>query len=309
MLVVRAIRPDELDWFVGLDPNASGFDETLRGLWADGSGRPGWTLVAEADGRPIGRAALFTEPLGCGLATREGRLAGLWLDFDAPGHAAAGSELLDAVAHVARGATPFVERRLNPEVHRDVERWRAILERGGFSLFQEKEGFTWIDDGGELPAPRRLALRSLAEVGPEAYAAAMAAAIPGTLDRNDRFYLDACGAAGWGTEMVGFLEPGDEDAWLLAYRADGMLAGYVAVGRFEEGVGTIIHIGVVPELRGRGLVDELLRAANRAARGRGYRSMLSDVDTQNGPMIAAMTRNGHLPGVRPWHVWAYRRQT
>ena len=25
------------------------------------------------------------------------------------------------------------------------------------------------------------------------------------------------------------------------------------------------------------------------------------------PMLAAMERNGHLPGVRPWHVWAYRR--
>src|SRR5918994_1277941 len=308
MVTIRAIGEDELDAFAALDPCTPGLMGTLRQLWDDGSGRPEWTLLAEDAGRPVARVALFTEPLGCGLDLREGRLAGLWVDRRSPSHADAARLLLDEAADLAAEATPFIERRLNPEVHHDIPFWRSVLERAGFALFHEKEGFVWTDDGGALPGPRRLSFTSLADVGRAAYAAAMAATIPGTLDRNDRFYLEACGAAGWGTEMVGAADPADERGWLLAHEPDGTLAGYVGVGGFEEGVGTIVHIGVVPERRGRGYVDELLVAANRAARELGYRSMLSDVDTDNAPMLAAMDRNGHRPGVRPWHIWAYRRE-
>jgi ribosomal protein S18 acetylase RimI-like enzyme len=307
VLAVRAIGEDELDWFVGLDPDAPGLRETISEAWADGSGRPEWTIVVERAGRPIGRVALVTEPLGCDLPIQEGRLAGLWLDRTAGDRRPAAIELCDAAARLARGLTPFIERRLNPEVHRDREDWRHLLEAAGFALFQEKEGFVWTDDGAVLPEPARLAFRSVATVGRDAYAAAMAATIGGTLDRNDRFYLEACGPAGWGRQMVEFLQPDDEPAWLLAYEPEGALAGYVAVGAFEGDLGTIAHIGVVPERRGRGYVDELLRAAAGAARARGYRRMLSDVDTLNAPMLAAMERNGHQRGVRPWHVWAYRR--
>ena len=306
VLTVRAIREDELDWFVGLDPDAPGFEATIRELWASGDGAPDWTLVAERDAQPVGRVALYTEPLGCGLPIREGRLAGLWLDWSDGNHLAVARELLDAVTRLASGRTPFVERRLNPEVHADLDRWGEVLEESGFDLFQEKRGFTWTDPGGDLPLAR-LRYRSLSEVGRVAYAEAMGEAIQGTLDRNDRFYLDACGPAGWGRQMVQFAEPDDEAGWLLAYEDDGALAGYVAVGPFEEGLGTIVHIGVVPDRRGQGYVDDLLRAAARAARGQGFSRMLSDVDTLNAPMLAAMGRNGHLPGVRPWHVWAYRR--
>ena len=307
MLTVRAIGDEELDWFVGLDPGSPEVGDTVRELWNDGSGAPAWTLVAERDGRPVGRVALFTEPMGCELPIREGRLAGIWLDWEDSDHHTAARELLDAATELARGRTPFIERRLNPEVHDDLDRWRRVLEGSGFILFQEKAGFTWTDPGRDLP-PTTLRYRSLAEVGRTEYAEAMAAAIPGTLDRNDRFYVEKCGPAGWGRQMVEFAEPGDEAGWLLADDENGR-AGYVAVGAFDEGLGTIVHIGVVPDRRGRGYVDDLLRAAARAARSLGYGRMLSDVDTLNAPMLAAMERNGHLPEVRPWHVWAYRRAT
>ena len=182
-----------------------------------------------------------------------------------------------------------------------------MLTDAGFTLFQEKAGFVWTDDGGVQALPERLEFRSIAEVGSEAFARAMGAVIAGTLDRNDRWYREACGPEGWGREMVGALEPGGEDGWLLATEPEGTLAGYVAVGGFEPSVATIVHVGVAPERRGRGYIDELLRAANSAARRLGYRSMLSDVDVLNAPMLAAMERNGHVPGARPWHVWVMRR--
>jgi hypothetical protein len=53
--------------------------------------------------------------------------------------------------------------------------------------------------------------------------------------------------------------------------------------------------------------EDLLRAANLAARERGMSAMLSDTDTHNHPMMAAFVRAGHHPGLRPWHVWHHRR--
>ncbi len=307
MISVRPVASDELAWLTALDPDAPEFEAQLRAIWDDGAGRPDWTLVAEDEGRPLARGALWIEPLGCGLSTVEGRIAGLWLDWRAPAHGEAAAALLDAIAELARPVTPFIERRLNPEVHARVADWRSVLEAARFGVFHEKEGFVWTDAGQPLTEPARVRFRPLSEVGRDAFATAMASGIRGTLDRNDRFYVDACGVDGWGREMVGFLEPGDEGSWLLAYEPDGTLAGYVAVGSFEPGVATIVHVGVVPERRGRGYSDDLLAAANLAARRRGDRSILSDVDTENEPMLAAMQRNGHHRGVRPWHVWAYRR--
>lgn len=84
--------------------------------------------------------------------------------------------------------------------------------------------------------------------------------------------------------------------------------GFVLLGAFgEPGVATIVYIGVLPESRGLGYVHELLAAATMAAGERGFERILSDVDTENIPMRAAMGAAGHLPNRRPWHVWHYRR--
>lgn len=308
VVAVRAIAPDELDWFAGLTAELPGIGDQVRDLWEQGSGRPEWTLVATVGDRPIGRLAMFAEAIGCGLSERECRLAGLWLDWTDAARQQAARALFDAVSERARELAPTViERRLNPEIHADIPAWRAVLDVNRFAVFQEKEGFVWTDDGRPLPRPQRLDIRPLAEVGRDAFAAAMARCIVGTLDRNDAYYVERCTPDGWAREMLGYFEDGDESSWLLGYAADGTLAGYVAVGGFDPGVGTIVHVGVTPEWRGQGMIDDLLRAAAIAARERGYRSILSDVDVENAPMLAAMERNGHRAGIRPWHVWVYRR--
>lgn len=81
-------------------------------------------------------------------------------------------------------------------------------------------------------------------------------------------------------------------------------AGFVAVSDFDgSGTATIAFIGSLPEHRGNGHVDDLMAAGTAAAQRNGFTAMLSDVDTENTPMLAAMERAGHHAGVRPWHVW------
>lgn len=307
---MRSITDDELGWFAALSPSAAhGIEAQIRTLWDEGSGRPDWTLIAADRDRPIGRLAMFSEPLGCELPEVECHLAALWLDLGHSERDAAAAELLNRAAELASAVAPtIIERRLNPEVHDQIPMWRSILEANAFHIFQEKEGFVWTDTGQAIPERARLRFRTFNEVGPDAFGDAMAVAIEATLDRNDRYYLERCGPRGWGRQMVEFLKSGDERSWLLGYEADGALVGYVAIGPFEPDTATVAHIGVAPNHRGRGYVDELLAAGTAAARSRGFRSILSDVDTLNAPMIAAMERNGHVRGVRPWHVWAYRRK-
>ena len=129
----------------------------------------------------------------------------------------------------------------------------------------------------------------------------------GTLDRQDRYYASLVGRDGWGPEMLSFLEAEDAPTWLLAFDGSGEVVGYMALGTFDEPTrGTIIHIGVVPESRGRRYIDELLGACNEAALRRGFDRVLSDVDVENRPMLAAMERAGHLASATAWHVHHYR---
>ena len=313
MVTVRHIARSELAAFArlaGATPAAARLETALAEMWAAGESRPEWCFVAERDGRAAGRLAVAALPLGCGLDIIEHRLTALRLADEGKGGvavAAVAAALLRAAAGALPDGPQTLDARLNAESHPHLAEWRQALERTGFALFQEKQGFLWTDPRGPLTPPARLTWQSLADAGRDAFAAAMALGIAGTLDRNDRHYVGVCGAERWGREMLGYLGPGDEQSWLLARAPDGTLAGYVAVSPFDEpDTATIIHIGVLPEHRGHGYIDELIAAAGRAARARGRGRMLSDVDTENGPMLAAMRRAGHVPDARAWHVWHYR---
>ncbi len=317
MVTVRSIARSELAAFARLAGNgalADRLEADFAEMWRDGESRPEWCLVAE-DGRGmVGRLAIAALPVGCGLTTIEHRLLAPWLADEGAGADESASGLLEAAAAALPPGTQTLDSRLNAESQPHLAAWRSALESGGFGLFQEKQGFVWSDHRGllpgPLPGPSRLGFRSLGEIGRDAYAAAMARGIADTLDRNDRHYVGLCGPDGWGREMLGYIGAGDEASWLVGEDSGGSLAGYVAVSAFDEpDTGTIIHVGVLPEHRGRGYIDELLAAAARTARTRGLRRLLSDVDTENAPMLAAMHRAGHDPDARAWHVWHYRFAT
>ena len=207
---------------------------------------------------------------------------------------------------VARNAGPApVQARLNTARPSHLEQRRAAYEAAGMVLFQEKEGFTWA--GSPVTVPDRLTFSPVHAVGRSAYRDVLARCGKGTLDRNDAWYRRLAGPTNWGSVFMTFCGAGDEDTWLLASLPSGSPVGVVAVSAFgEPGVATVAFIGVVPEQRGHGYVDDLLRAGTAAARDAGYTSMLSDADVLNEPMTAAFVRAGHLPGRRPWHVWHYR---
>ena len=68
MINVRSISADELVAFAALSDDAEGVASLVNGLWTDGTGRPDWTLVAEIDGRAIGRLAARSRGFGVDLS-------------------------------------------------------------------------------------------------------------------------------------------------------------------------------------------------------------------------------------------------
>jgi RimJ/RimL family protein N-acetyltransferase len=53
------------------------------------------------------------------------------------------------------------------------------------------------------------------------------------------------------------------------------------------------YIGVVPEQRGRGYVDDLLAEGTAILAAQGAQVIKADTDTGNGPMAAAFARAGY----------------
>lgn len=309
MMRVRTVR--DLDDFAGAPDDPVGYRDQLSELWQSGRSGPEMCFVIEAGTERLGRVGFRTTPtadsqwLGS-LPPEELFVFGLALpwtaDFLSPGK----QLMRESLASIASSVSPTIlEVRLNAEAHSHVEERRALLEGIGMSLFQEKQGYFWVDDGSAVEVPQRLRFATLAEQGAAAYRTIMAQCGEGTMDRNDRYYWGGCGPDNWAGQMMSAAHEEDAEMWLLGIR-DGDPVGYVAVMSDDEWGSTIAHIGVTPDHRGNGYINDLLAAGTAAAQRAGISTMLSDVDVLNEPMRRAMVRAGHTDDRRPWHVWVYR---
>jgi GNAT superfamily N-acetyltransferase len=217
------------------------------------------------------------------------------------------------VAAAVRAAPPgpAVYLPVNGAVSPDHAACRGVAEACGLVLFQEKEGFWWADTGQVLPEPAGLRLESMPRIGRAAFVTVIGRCLAQTLDRTDAVVFGRQGPEGWAGAFLDHRAAGDDaGSWLFAQTAGGDPVGFVGLAQRvgEPGVGTIVLVGVVPEHRGNGHVDQLLAAAYRAARARGFAAVLAHVDVDNHPMMAAMRRSGADPDAHPWHKWLYTTQ-
>jgi len=259
---------------------------------------PRTPFIAEADGLQVAEGDLMAKSW---MGDETGRLVNLrWR----PGHRDAARLVIEAVIAAARPGD-VLNASTNVAVHRAPAERVALLESFGFELWQEKEGFWWTDEGQDLPHPDGITVRRLAEVGADRFAQLIAASSTGTLDRVDADATAAMGPANWARA---FLDGTTDSTWLLAEDiTSGQAVGFVSVGEFDPGVGTITYIAVAPEHRGRGHIDALLKLANHTARDLGFHAVLCDTDTLNVPMQQAFRRNGHSSEATDWHKWLHRR--
>ena len=301
-----------LDEFVGFPGEPEGFPASVADLWSSGRSGPDFCFVARAGGERLGRIGFRVEhtlPEHVGaeldsLPEQEVFAYGLELPWQGDWRGT-GDPLLETALGWAKQELPDdPQLRINAETHSHVERRRAMVEEAGFLLFQEKEGVLWSDSGRPVRVPARLRYFTMAEIGSEPVVELVSSVAAETLDRNDRHYSSHMSSEDWARVYVSLFER--PELTVLGFVEDEPV-GFAAVSPFDEGAtATITFIGVAPEHRGNGFVDDLLLEATARAAGAGFRRILSDVDVENLPMLAAMERCGHRAKDTPWHVWHYR---
>jgi ribosomal protein S18 acetylase RimI-like enzyme len=315
-LRVRAIRPDEIHTFTRVPSardNPSRHDRLAAHLaeqWASGASRPEWCFVAEEGDEIVGRIAYWTRP----RVSPGARFVNPLL-FDLPwrgDYRRIGSRLLTESLDALRreGATHAdlgvdAPTDFDPQVARCVG---ELLTEHGWELTRETLRFDWrrppaASQSASWAAPegrRRLSARSLEEVGEEAFVDAIRRALEGTLNRGTAREVALTGAA---RKARGLLDGArrlvcdggwraDAGWWRLGYTGGGALAGFVMPAVNASGDGVLWWIGVVPEQRGRGYVDDLLTWVVETLVQAGVRRIVADTDVENWPMARAFRRTG-----------------
>jgi RimJ/RimL family protein N-acetyltransferase len=183
---------------------------------------------------------------------------------------------------------------MRPQFQDHANRRIELLESVGFSLRRKTSRFE--RRGNEPPTePGRLMFRTLEEVGKETFIEAMERVSEGTLDREIRAEREKLGTKRAAQEFFDDASRVQHDTswWRLAYEPNGELAGLVMPAE-PPGFLTIFYVGVVPGMRGRSYVDDLLAAGTTTlleANGN-EKPLIADTDVSNGPMATAFERAG-----------------
>ena len=258
--------------------------------------RPGWTWLA-LDGRRILARAVWWGRGGVPLA-----LDCLWADPAAGDSALLAERVLaaglDSLRAAGRTRPPPCELRLpsawreDAGVLRGVEWRRRACASAGLTRELERLQWRWEADGGHVPEPPVRLRFEPADDG--AFLDAFRRVATGSLDVTTRRAVDDLGLDAAVGEQLAFYRsaPGERAWWRLAREADGRLAGFVIPSATERGP-NVGYLGVVPEARGRGLVDELLAFATRLHAASGARAISATTDATNEPMAAAFARAGY----------------
>jgi RimJ/RimL family protein N-acetyltransferase len=301
---IRPVRADELDLFVevaGYPEHREEVSRYLKSMFAAGSMRPEWCFVAQEEGEdhPLGRVAFWTLP-GMGEPFALVLLDVPWDgDYMGVGTLLLGDVLNKAHSLGAREIEHVLDAPpMRPQFQHHPEERVELLRSVGFAFRRETGRFEWR--GGEPNVERgRLSYRTLEEVGHEAFVDAMRRVSEGTLDREIREERERLGPQVAAREFFEDAQRVKHESswWQLAYsRPEGKLVGLVMPAE-PPGFLTVFYVGVVPEMRGRGYVDDLLAAGTATlleARARDGNEMPLRVDTDvaNAPMAAAFERAG-----------------
>jgi hypothetical protein len=311
-MLTRPVRADELDLFVetaGSPDRRREVQHYMERMFAAGSMRPEWCfIVAQEQGEsPLGRVAFWTLP---GM---EEPFALVLLDVPWDGeYMDVGTRLLGDVLEEARalGAEEIEhvvdDPPMQPQFQDHRERRVELLESVGFAFRRETGRFEWR--GGQPPAiPVRLSFRTLEEVGEDAFVEAMKEVSEGTLDREIREERERLGAQRAAREFFDDARRVEHDPawWRLAFTPEGELVGLVMPAE-PPGFLTIFYVGVVPQMRGQGHVDDLLAFGTATLletrrKGGNEKPLRADTDVANEPMAAAFRRVG-------WVRFAGRRE-
>lgn len=176
---------------------------------------------------------------------------------------------------------------LSPLVDRAVQ--HEALTGAGFTMEVERLRLEWQPGGDLPPDPGRLTYRPARELDPAEVLDVLVRVSYGSLDHDTRVELATAGAEREARWMYDDLmnRKGKPGWFVLGY------LGGEPVGLVVPDDHSIAYIGVVPEHRGRGYVDDLLAHGTRTLAEAGVRRIVAVTDVANTPTAAAFLRAGY----------------
>lgn len=286
--IVEVIVDEPVGW-IGADRYLG---EMRQGMY-----RPEWTWIAEEDGQIWARALWW----GQADSAHPIALDCLHVDPALPDRARVGAELLSAGlrAFADHGAprlplynlTLPVGWRDNPTAAAAVGWRRQAAVTAGLTHEVERLRLEWTPDAGLPGTEGRLAF---APASDEEFLQLFRRIAVGSLDDETRRNIAVKGAEATARgEMDFYLGcPGRREWWRLAHTPDGQVVGLAlpSATPYARNVG---YLGVVPEFRGRGYVDDLLAEITRIHVDTGAALITATTDRGNTPMAAAFARAGY----------------
>ncbi len=299
-MIIRPICQQELDLFTAFTDQSERnerFRAYLTQMWDEGYIRPEWCFVAEVAGAFIGRVIYWTLPSLDNLFEVDFLEVPWEADYLEVGTNLLRSSLAlllqknTVIQYVIDTPSPmstFADRRLE------------VMEQVGFEFARETRRFEWLQT--EIIPSQRLVFRSLDDVGEAVFVEAMMRVSENTLDRLLQQEIETLGLAESAIEQFQLLQAFKYKStwWQLAYNQTGDLVG-VIMPTENDGGAIIGYIGVVPEHRGNGYVNDLLAQGTVTLEADGACRVRADTDVNNAPMVSAFQRAGY-------HQFAGRRE-
>ncbi|MGP4099776.1 GNAT family N-acetyltransferase [Nonomuraea sp. KM90] len=254
--------------------------------------RPEWTWIAEVGDRVVGRA-LWWGPRDSAYPVA---LDCLDVDPAVGERATVAAELIRAglagfpqpVQYAIKAAGGW---RDDPATSAAVGWRRAAAHAAGLTREVERLQFEWVPADG---VPAATGVLRFAEASDEEFLAVFARIAEGSLDAHTRASLAAKGVDATARGEMDFYlgAPGRLEWWRLAYTGEGEVAGMAIPSATPYSV-NVGYLGVVPEFRGRGYVDEVLAEITRIHAAGGASRITATTDVGNAPMAAAFRRAGY----------------
>jgi RimJ/RimL family protein N-acetyltransferase len=311
-LIYRPVAPSDLEHLRALlvaDPASPLTARQFQIRFDNGEYRPEWSWIAKEPGEaPAAAAIWWGTPRDVLPAALDGLLvaaqAGSASASDAEDSARLAARLL-AAAHESYAAAGL---RRPPDFHmflppdwRDLPEvisaanWRLdAARRAGLTDMLERLRYEWTPAAGVPQRAGRLTFRP--EADDEVFVELLDRTLAGTLDATSRKEAEASGSRAQAVSDVLFYRErmnGQRSWWRVAETPSGDLAGF-GIPSQNTAVPVVGYLGVLPEQRGHGYVDEILSEVTRILVAEASATTIhADTDLENRPMAAAFDRAGY----------------
>lgn len=281
-MIIRNIDSTEIETFAQLIVSELSFKDTLLSWINDGITKLDWCFVIEDNNNFLGKIVY-------GVFDNELKILNINIkDY---------SEIV--IYELLQGSLNEMKLKgltgVECHLYSDKKYFEKYVEsfmKTGFKITQEKKSFIWEKGNIINRVSERLVFKKLQEIDSNDYIDAIEKVTEATLDGDDLDCITEFGSKQAAINYFNLLKDIDfnKSWWKLAYTHNNELIGLVIPQKFNDDVGAINYIGVVPKKRGNGYVNDLIVEGIRILNENNIKKVIADIDVKNYPLEKSLTK-------------------